>query len=337
MMKKTIQFYASTSTKIKPSSLFQSYSLNPIFLSGQKLAHDPSHAPPEQRRTPNVPDFDPLLLSEKPSDPPPSSPGPNPGPPMPSPPRPDGPRPPTPSPPGPDIPRGPPEVFPPRAPEIIKPKPPDPGPPPPKYVMFCNMSTVSAVSLNLIKKTTPFSPLISTIAKPSSVSQSSNAISLKEINPIHGCPASISLISGQMRHHQSDVPLRTPPEFPSEPPEHNPAVPPEVLWTPNVPDYDPIPPEKPADTPPLSPGPTPDFLGSPMPSTPPPDIPLPPMPSRPPPDIPQPPMPSWPGPDIPQGPPDVFPPRAPDFIPPKPPDVGPPDPQSPEIPPPVCD
>ncbi|KAK6161454.1 hypothetical protein DH2020_004835 [Rehmannia glutinosa] len=97
------------------------------------------------------------------------------------------------------------------------------------------------------------------------------------------------------------------------PPVHNPAVPPEMPRTPNVPDFYPIPPEKPADPPPLSPGPNPgpEFPG-------PPD----PIPSEP--ETPRPP-----------GEPEIVPPHEPDVIPSRPPEPGPPFPTEPDIPPPI--
>lgn len=85
-------------------------------------------------------------------------------------------------------------------------------------------------------------------------------------------------------------------------PDIKPSVLPEVPRTPNVPDYDPIPPEKPT-------GPNLEFLG-------------------PPPEL-------LSHPD--QAPPLRSPPHGPEIIPPKPPKVGPPHPLDPDIPPPVSD
>ncbi|GJT32399.1 hypothetical protein Tco_0922818 [Tanacetum coccineum] len=88
-------------------------------------------------------------------------------------------------------------------------------------------------------------------------------------------------------------------------PGHEFSVPQELPSTPYVPDFDPIPPEKPSDPPPLSPNPTPDFPG----------------PAKPDPEI-QPPS----GPDMPVPPnmppsgPEVVPPTVPEWMPPTPPE-----------------
>ncbi|PIN00773.1 hypothetical protein CDL12_26724 [Handroanthus impetiginosus] len=83
-----------------------------------------------------------------------------------------------------------------------------------------------------------------------------------------------------------------------------------------VSEFNTIPPEKPADPPPLSPGPNPG-----------PELPDPPNQSPPTPEGPLPPLPS------PPGEPEAFPPGGPDVIPPERPEPGPPKPTEPDIPP----
>ncbi|PIN10338.1 hypothetical protein CDL12_17079 [Handroanthus impetiginosus] len=78
----------------------------------------------------------------------------------------------------------------------------------------------------------------------------------------------------------SQVPGKSSPEIPTRAlPVEKLGVPPEVLRRmPNVPNFDPIPPKKPADPPPFSLGPNlnPQFLGPPDPIPPKPEVPLPP-------------------------------------------------------------
>ncbi|KAI3523915.1 hypothetical protein L1887_02427 [Cichorium endivia] len=161
---------------------------------------------------------------------------------------------------------------------------------------------MSATSCNFMKKCIP-KPGISSLTgmtKPTTVLSRLSALKLANN------PRLISLI--------------TPPEFPSRPsPEHEFSVPQEVPRTPNIPDFDPIPPEKPADPPPLQPNPTPEFPGPPNPD----------------PDI-QPPGPEIPVPPMTPGGPEVVPPTTPEWMPPKPPDVGPRHPTDPDIPLPVA-
>ncbi|KAK1438936.1 hypothetical protein QVD17_04749 [Tagetes erecta] len=89
----------------------------------------------------------------------------------------------------------------------------------------------------------------------------------------------------------------------------------EVVTTPNVPDFDPVPPEKPADPPPITPNPAPDFPGPPKPD----------------PEI-QPPGPDMPVPPNTPGGPEVVPPTVPEWTPPNPPEVVPQHPTPPEVP-----
>nr|GLL41119.1 vegetative cell wall protein gp1-like [Ipomoea trifida] len=135
------------------------------------------------------------------------------------------------------------------------------------------------------------------------------AVSLRKVNG--KTPKFVSLSSHAMMGNDPFAkPGKTPPEFPSAPPPEEPSVPPEVPpRAPDVPEFDPIPPENPADPPP-------DFPGPPFPS---------------PPGDDPPPL----GPDVP-GKPEIIPPHGPDVIPPKPPEPPePPRPLQPDIPPPI--
>lgn len=72
-------------------------------------------------------------------------------------------------------------------------------------------------------------------------------------------------------HDPTYVPGKSPPEIPTAPPQHNPGLPPEVPQRPNIPEFDPIPPERPVDPQPITPGPIPEFPGPPDPIPPKPD------------------------------------------------------------------
>ncbi|KAL2463748.1 vegetative cell wall protein gp1-like [Forsythia ovata] len=161
----------------------------------------------------------------------------------------------------------------------------------------------SPFAISCIRKS---APLYATIPRTRLLLQILNKNSLK--------------ISNQARNDTgSDVVIvKSPPEILTASPVHEPSEPPEVVETPGLPIFDPVPPERPSDPPPLSPGPNPG-----------PEFPVPPHPSAPVPEAPRPPTPS------PPGYPEVIPPHAPDTIPPMPPEPGSPPPRHPEIPSPL--
>ncbi|KAL2469802.1 Uncharacterized protein Adt_37938 [Abeliophyllum distichum] len=119
-------------------------------------------------------------------------------------------------------------------------------------------------------------------------------------------------ISNQARNGTDSVVaiVKSPPEILTASAVHNLPGPPEVVETPGLLIFDPVPPDSPSDPPPLSPGPNPG-----------PEFPVPPRPSAPVPEAPRPPTPS------PPGYPEVIPPHAPDIM---PPEAGPPPPKHPE-------
>ncbi|KAL8485093.1 hypothetical protein ACS0TY_027405 [Phlomoides rotata] len=164
-------------------------------------------------------------------------------------------------------------------------------------------NTKSHRSFNLFKMTTIFSLISSNFFKKSSI----NPLIFPTIPkpnfaiPQFGKqPQSFSAfpVAGQA-HDPTYVPGKSPPEIPTAPPWHNPGLPPEVPQRPNIPEFDPIPPEKPIDPPPTAPGPSPEFPGPPDP-------------------IPPKPEPEW----APKEP-EAVPPSGPDIEPPRPPEFSP--------------
>ncbi|XAR49045.1 hypothetical protein NMG60_11032075 [Bertholletia excelsa] len=115
-----------------------------------------------------------------------------------------------------------------------------------------------AISSNLtsFKKTMPL---------PTYASSTTKALSLAPRRAqVHDIPTRISASDGWVTHDPTDPPSKTPPEFTApQSPNIKSDVPPEVPRTPNVPDFDSVPPEKPADPPPVRPGPNPEFPGPP--------------------------------------------------------------------------
>ncbi|KAL3507780.1 hypothetical protein ACH5RR_033162 [Cinchona calisaya] len=128
-----------------------------------------------------------------------------------------------------------------------------------------------------------------------------------------------------------ELPAKSPPEIPTAPPFHKPGTLPEAPRRPNsVPDFDAILPEKPADLPPISPGPNPEFPGPGNPSPPgQPEV----VPPHGPGVIP--PKPTEPGEGVPQPKPEIELPNGPDFVPSQPPGPEFPHPTQPDIPPPI--
>ncbi|KAK6146022.1 hypothetical protein DH2020_019891 [Rehmannia glutinosa] len=155
------------------------------------------------------------------------------------------------------------------------------------------MANISSISSNFFKK--PF--LLYSSTKPFHTL----SIPLFNIARSFG-PLFASLLDRVLAHDPSGMPEISKPGFTAPPPLHNPGMLPELPQITNVLELDTIPPEKPADPPPLSPGPNPG-----------PEFPSPPTPSPPMPEGPKPPMPS------PPGEPEAFP---PDVTPPKPPEPG---------------
>lgn len=164
-----------------------------------------------------------------------------------------------------------------------------------KHLNFleAKMSTLSAISSNLVKRTIPFCSFSSAPAKaPPPV--------LLSYNPI--LPKNPTCLSAPLLANYD--PGKSPPEFPKVP-NDPPSVPPEVPQVPFTPEIDPSSTPAEVNTNPPEPNPGPEF----------PRTPVPPQPDRGP-ELPKPTIPPRPGPDIPLPKPDVVPPDPPDYVPP---------------------
>ncbi|KAH6769967.1 hypothetical protein C2S52_014770 [Perilla frutescens var. hirtella] len=105
------------------------------------------------------------------------------------------------------------------------------------------MSTIFAsISSNLFKKSIPL--------------YASTTIPKQKKAIVQYGPQTCSLASFRVSGRANDptyVPGKSPPEVPTAPPSHNPGIPPELPRRHNVPEFDPIPPEKPEPVPPGEP------------------------------------------------------------------------------------
>ncbi|XP_061993952.1 protein TRACHEARY ELEMENT DIFFERENTIATION-RELATED 7A-like [Rosa rugosa] len=169
------------------------------------------------------------------------------------------------------------------------------------------MSSISAISFTLVKRTIPLCSVSKT-----STSTSTPPLLLSLKNPIFPTRPQI-LVHARLSDSPNEYPTRSPPEFsPPVPGFDRPSVPPEVPGISTSPEVDiptTTPPEVSPYPPPLDPGPNPG-----------PDFPVPPLKPPPVPDVPRP----FPDNPIP----------GPDRLPPQPPDIVPPPPPGPEIIPP---